>query len=968
MKLKNIYIRDFGIFNNQYLEDLADGLVVIGGYNRSGKSSFLNIIKNLPYGLPQDGSIPPAREQYYIETEIKKDKKNYTLILEGFAKAKLNSSNNTDNDPAVDAAQLFNNLDRLTYQQLFTISLDELQNLSKVANNNKEEKKIFSLLLGAGLSELIKVPEIADAYFRDSVKIGGKLGSSNVSQFKSYYKQIKDAEKDKDKALKQLDEFIAKRKELAEKEKQLETIEAESENLRKKEFLFDLLKNNYQKYKEIEELKFKLDQFSLKDCHAKKCSRENYEQALSLKESYKDLKANYQREKNKLNSLTNPGSRNEFLEIIIEKSGQINRSNSKKEVIEEKTKNYLETKSELNEKRNILETELKEINSDWKQPLQEIKNIEIDKIKQKDLSSKIETFKNTKQELNTITKEKEELKEKLEIFQAEMKEYQNYNLNSTLRKTYLFGFLSFLLSIFLTFYNLSAALITLLATLFLSYIYFSTQYKPLLEKENERKEIESKIKANEKKIKKTNLKLEELKQKLEAYEQELNSYRFELGIKDSHNFDIISDYYRMIQDKKSRLNLLNKDQEKLRKKREELELFFNKIFVIIDEVYQYTDNQRLELDENRLLSKYQEILIEFENIADYLEIVNNFNLVAEKYHSLETEIQNFLNKEEIKFDNNLLSALNNYLDKVEAFLEFKKIEAEYANKKEKLSASFNSSDRIRSYLFHYFRQEEGIDNEIGTLQSFKKLFQGFSSLQAVEKAYNESTKELAEKKKEKKLLQEKVNSLKNEIEKLASSKDVQKAHQKINDARSDLRNLAERYAVNKSVYFILNKLRERFITRAEAELLKPAADILAEITSDEYKSIQTSGDIKDTEFKTVLADGKSFNSVDYLSRGTMEQLFLAVRLSRINEIKPHLPVVLDDSLVNFDHSHLFNTVKVISKLAKTHQVFLLSCHPHLIKCLKNISQSAQYWKLENGSFELTNADSLEKHLRETPFN
>lgn len=502
----------------------------------------------------------------------------------------------------------------------------------------------------------------------------------------------------------------------------------------------------------------------------------------------------------------------------------------------------------------------------------------------------------------------------------------------------------------------------MLSALFLNHIYFSTQYKPLLEKEKAKEELEIVIKKNEKKLNSLNLKLKELEQDLKNHEEKLTNYRLELGIEDSQAVSIISDYYRMIKDKKSRLNLLNKDQEKLEVKRKELEAVLKEIIKIINNIYQYTESELLKVNEANLVTKYQEIFVEFKNIVKNLEVVNSFKEVEEKYLGLESDIKSFFKANQINFEADLLSALNKYLNKAEEFSEFKNLEEKYLNKKDQLSSSFNSSDRIRSYLVNYFAEPEGIDNEIGALTSFKKLYRGFSSLQAVEKAYKETSTELSENKKQHKILLEEINTLKNEIDRLASSQDVQKAHQKINDARSDLRNLAERYAVNKSVYFILNKLRERFINRAEDELLKPAADILAEITSDEYNSIETSGDLEDTEFKTILADGRTFNRVDYLSRGTMEQLFLAVRLSRINEIKPHLPVVLDDSLVNFDHSHLLNTVKVISRLAQTHQVFVLSCHPHLIKCLKNISQSAQYWRLEKGSFELTDAESLQEHL------
>ncbi|MFW6229945.1 MAG: AAA family ATPase [Halanaerobium sp.] len=48
MYYKKIYIRDFGIFQNQTLNNISKNLVVIGGKNRAGKSTFLKLLRYLP--------------------------------------------------------------------------------------------------------------------------------------------------------------------------------------------------------------------------------------------------------------------------------------------------------------------------------------------------------------------------------------------------------------------------------------------------------------------------------------------------------------------------------------------------------------------------------------------------------------------------------------------------------------------------------------------------------------------------------------------------------------------------------------------------------------------------------------------------------------------------------------------------------------------------------------------------------
>ena len=47
MKIRRLHIGDFGIIRNQTLDDLGQGLVVIGGPNRAGKTSFMQVLRYL---------------------------------------------------------------------------------------------------------------------------------------------------------------------------------------------------------------------------------------------------------------------------------------------------------------------------------------------------------------------------------------------------------------------------------------------------------------------------------------------------------------------------------------------------------------------------------------------------------------------------------------------------------------------------------------------------------------------------------------------------------------------------------------------------------------------------------------------------------------------------------------------------------------------------------------------------------
>jgi uncharacterized protein YhaN len=68
---------------------------------------------------------------------------------------------------------------------------------------------------------------------------------------------------------------------------------------------------------------------------------------------------------------------------------------------------------------------------------------------------------------------------------------------------------------------------------------------------------------------------------------------------------------------------------------------------------------------------------------------------------------------------------------------------------------------------------------------------------------------------------------------------------------------------------------------------------------------------------------------DELSRGTSEQLYLALRFGLIEEFARHgepLPVVMDDILVNFDADRAARAASAIRDLASRHQVLYFTCH------------------------------------------
>ena len=61
------------------------------------------------------------------------------------------------------------------------------------------------------------------------------------------------------------------------------------------------------------------------------------------------------------------------------------------------------------------------------------------------------------------------------------------------------------------------------------------------------------------------------------------------------------------------------------------------------------------------------------------------------------------------------------------------------------------------------------------------------------------------------------------------------------------------------------------------------------------------------------------------SEGTVDQLYLALRLAVAEELTPEAPLILDDALVRFDDTRLKAALDILDEEAKNKQVILFTC-------------------------------------------
>lgn len=137
-----------------------------------------------------------------------------------------------------------------------------------------------------------------------------------------------------------------------------------------------------------------------------------------------------------------------------------------------------------------------------------------------------------------------------------------------------------------------------------------------------------------------------------------------------------------------------------------------------------------------------------------------------------------------------------------------------------------------------------------------------------------------------------------------------------------------------------------FERNRQPAVLADASRTFALVTQGRYDRVVQDANARDI---SVLDARGGRRSVDALSRGTAEQLYLCIRLALASEFgrrSEPLPLVLDDVFVNFDPERARAIAQVVAQFAETHQVLAFTCHPSTRDLLLSVAPEAGLVELQ----------------------
>ncbi len=184
-----------------------------------------------------------------------------------------------------------------------------------------------------------------------------------------------------------------------------------------------------------------------------------------------------------------------------------------------------------------------------------------------------------------------------------------------------------------------------------------------------------------------------------------------------------------------------------------------------------------------------------------------------------------------------------------------------------------------------------------------------------------------------------------EVRTLESSSDIAERAAQLESLRQELRTETRNWLVLKlAEAMIANNLKEYERTHVP-DVLKHASEKLAAVTGGRYVRVHNT----DASALRVFTSDDHVLDAAQLSRGTQEQLYLAVRLGLIDhfaEQSGKLPLVMDEVLVNADPQRAVQLADILAEAARRHQIIYLTCHPHTAELLRNRVPDCTYIKLE----------------------
>lgn len=375
------------------------------------------------------------------------------------------------------------------------------------------------------------------------------------------------------------------------------------------------------------------------------------------------------------------------------------------------------------------------------------------------------------------------------------------------------------------------------------------------------------------------------------------------------------------------------------------------------------------------------------NVRNYIKDLNTIQELDQqegryyreiiRYKNIAKEMISFYQKCYPETENPSVDAINSLIAKLDEAHQLlakkEQLEANIKATEESLGAEKRQVKVTKDAIAELFNKME-VSNESAFLDHFKKLETKNSLLQEIQQEetvlkticgidqFDEAIKELeAITLDELKLEIKEKNELFEQLEQEYSEKEKDLARTRteikhilepnemyalLNEKESieaQLKEVYKEWLATKIALTVLNETKLAYEKDKQPEVITYSREYFKAFTNNAYNDVRIS--LSKQEVGLIDHTGR-LKQVQELSRGTKEQLMLALRLGLITEYEKNaesLPVVFDDIMVNFDKERAANICAILKDFSKERQIIFFTCHEYTADLLKEAGGHIVNW-------------------------
>ena len=232
---------------------------------------------------------------------------------------------------------------------------------------------------------------------------------------------------------------------------------------------------------------------------------------------------------------------------------------------------------------------------------------------------------------------------------------------------------------------------------------------------------------------------------------------------------------------------------------------------------------------------------------------------------------------------------------------------------------------LLNYVNEIEKTQNEIDNQIDlTIEKLKHEYANINVDEIIDKVNLSNISNYAER------LQNELNNNRLELNSISiEEKNIVPKLENMISLKEEYDNLKERLADLEYENNLINKTKEYLMSAYEKmknsitpKFTKNLSNTVEKISNGKYNKVS----INDEQGLIVENQYGDYISAERLSTGTVDQLYLSLRLSMIDEISDEsMPIILDEAFAYYDETRLENILKFLSDELGNHQLIIFTC-------------------------------------------